>query len=153
MKKREGYEFTFNEDKTEFQFESVGPKGTIAKIVRFSAVEQNLFSLAFGDMGSDDFDDEIISDNGDMRKVVQTLVNIVHFFTVANPAIRIVIWPVDRKRKLLYNRIFQQFESEILEYYSIEGYSFNPRSKEVFDARKIYDAFVLVPEQPIFETY
>ncbi|MBK8563305.1 MAG: hypothetical protein IPN76_08145 [Saprospiraceae bacterium] len=153
MKKREGYEFYFNEDRTEFRFESVGPKGTIIKMVRFKAVEENLFSLAFGDKDSDDFDDEIISDNGDMRKVVQTLVNVVHFFTVTNPAIRIVIWPVDRKRKLLYNRIFQQFESEILEYYSIEGYTFNPRSKEFFDTRKIYDAFVLIPEKPIFETH
>ncbi len=106
MKKREGYEFTFNEDKIEFQFVSVGPKGTIIKVVRFGKVRDKLYNLAFGDLVSDDFDDEIISDNGDMRKIISTLVNIVHSFAQSNPTTRIAIVPVDNKRRLLYNRIF-----------------------------------------------
>ncbi len=151
MKKREGYEFSFSEDKTEFRFESVGPKGIIIKIVRFGTVRDNLCNLAFGDLDSNDFDDEIISDNGDLRKVISTLVNIVHSFAQSHPTFRIAIVPVDNKRKLLYNRIFQQFEFEILEHFSVQGVFFNPRTKEPFDPRKTYDAFVLVPEIPIFE--
>lgn len=151
MNKREGYEFSFSEDKTEFRFESTGSKGTIIKIVRFGTVRDNLCNLAFGDLVSDDFDDEIISDNGDLRKIISTLVNIVHSFALSNPTTRIAIVPVDNQRKLLYNRIFQQFEFEILAYFSVHGVFFNPRTKELFDPRKTYDAFVIIPEIPIFE--
>ncbi|GEM_PF-987366 len=151
MKKLEVYEFTSNKIKTEFRFESTGPKGIITKIVKFSIVRENLCNLAFGDLVSDDFDDEIISNNGDLRKIISTLANIVHSFTLSNPEIKIAIVPVDRKRKLLYNRIFQQYELEILEFYSIEGFLSVRRTKEQYDPNKLYDAFVISPEKPIFE--
>jgi hypothetical protein len=151
MKKREGYEFSFNEDRTEFRFESVGPKGTIVKIVKFSQASENLFNLAFGDADSIDFNDESISNNQDMRKVMATIANIVRVFVLHYQNVRIVVIPVDQRRKLLYNRIFQQYSNEILESYSIEAYFLNPRGKEAYTPSKIYDAFVLVPEKPIFE--
>lgn len=151
MKKREGYELSYNDDKTEFQFKSVGTKGTIIKILWFGKVRDNLCNLAFGDLVIDDFEDEAISDNGDMRKIISTLVNIVHSFSLSNPTTRIAVVPVDNKRKLLYNRIFQQFEFEILEHYAVQGVFFNSRTNEPYDTRKIYDVFVLVPELPIFE--
>jgi hypothetical protein len=150
MKKLDGYEFIYAEALMEFHFESIGPKGTIRKIVKFTFHGKNLCNLAFGDQIEGGFDDEVISDNGDMRKIIQTVVNITLFFSHLHPDCRIMIHPVDRKRKLLYNRIFQVFETAILQFYEVEGFLVQEKKREPFNGKKWYDAFVLYPIATIF---
>ena len=74
MKKGEGYdlETTQSLEAVQFKFTSVGSKGTIDKIIEFSYLGQNSWNLGFGDIKGDDWEDNIISNNNDFRKVLQT---------------------------------------------------------------------------------
>ncbi len=97
MKKREAYEYQPDKGFFSFTFESIGPKGSITKFVQFSYISNKLWNLGFGDYSEGDWDDAVISDNNDMRKVLQTVVNIVHDFSEKYPNKKIYIEPVDKK--------------------------------------------------------
>lgn len=143
MKKREAYPFTSNRSKNRYEFTSTGPKGEILKIVEFADLKF-AHNLAFGDEDHfGDFDDSTITDNGDMREVLQTIANIVHQFLETHPGRKIYIEPVDRKRKLLYNRIFQQKHEEIIEHFSIQGVTVSNRKLWEYKPNIMYDAFLI----------
>lgn len=143
MKKREGYDYSANEDRTRYDFFSTGPKGVIVKVVEFADLKF-AYNLAFGDLiHGKDFDDANISDNGDMRKVLQTVVNIIHQFCEENPGQKIYIEPVDKHRKALYNRIFKEKQEEIASFFIVTGISLNKLSKESYSPIKTYDAFLI----------
>ncbi len=139
MKKRDAYSFTANEEQTGFRFTSVGAKGEIVKIVLFSPYGDT-WNLAFGDETENSFDDSVVTGNDDLRKVMQTIANIVHDFTEKYPDRKIFIEPVDSRRKLLYNRIFQQKEEEVSRYFYLKGYLFKENIREDYMSTKIYDA-------------
>ncbi|HFA49086.1 MAG TPA: hypothetical protein ENJ95_08720 [Bacteroidetes bacterium] len=151
MKKREAYKLTINEDFTEFRFTSIGPKGNIPKIVVFKYFGGNIYNLGFGDVVENDWDDKVITDNKDMRKVVQTVANAVHIYFDNYPDREIMIWPVDRKRKLLYNRVFKEKAEEIDLFFHVAGLDFKNSINEKYDPSYIYDAFVLKNKTRIFE--
>ncbi|MBK8565093.1 MAG: hypothetical protein IPN76_17585 [Saprospiraceae bacterium] len=143
MGKRNGYEFTFNEERIWFEFDSLGPKGRIRKIVEFYDVKF-AFNLAFGDMAADgEFDDENITDNGDIRAVIQTIANIIHHFCESHPGRKIYIEPVDSKRKALYNRIFKEKFEEIEPEFRVFGIDLGPLASEDYRSTKTYDAFLI----------
>ncbi|MEK7254021.1 MAG: hypothetical protein AAB316_04700 [Bacteroidota bacterium] len=92
MKKGEGYEYKANDELTSFSFTSVGDKGEIEKKVTITHYRGNWWNLAFGDAESDDnFSDTAVSDNNDMRKVLQTITNIAHAFCHKYPSREIYI--------------------------------------------------------------
>ena len=111
--KGEGYAVFESDEATKFQFESIGKKGTIKKIVRFTKMEERFWNLAFGDANEQDFDDLSISNNQDIRKVIQTVANISHLFLETYPKRKIFISPVDEKRKSLYNFVFRHHYEEL----------------------------------------
>ena len=80
MKKDKGYDIRFNRSMTRFKFISEGPKGAIEKVIEFRLFQRNRWNLAFGDAQGKDWEDNIISDNDDMRIVLQTVANTVHLF-------------------------------------------------------------------------
>ena len=56
-----------------FEFISEGDNGSIKKRVQYTLTHRkNVYNLAFGDVNADtdDFDDEVISNNGDTAKVL-----------------------------------------------------------------------------------
>ena len=66
-----------------FEFISEGPKGFIRKRVHYQETGQkNLYNLAFGDINMDtgDFDDKVISNNNDTKKVLATVAATVFAF-------------------------------------------------------------------------
>ena len=66
-----------------FDFISEGPKGFIKKRVQYTLTHQtNVFNLAFGDVidETNDFDDVIVSDNKDSKKVLATVASTVSIF-------------------------------------------------------------------------
>jgi hypothetical protein len=70
---------------TVFEFVSEGPLGTIKKIIQFQSTnEPNLFNLAFGDkiLKDQEFDDLVVSNNGDSEKVLATLVAALYVFLI-----------------------------------------------------------------------
>jgi hypothetical protein len=124
MIRAEGYAIREDLENLTFEFDSHGPKGTITKIVQFTPLPQNelLYNLGFGDKIEGTFDDSTVSDNNDMRLVLQTIANLVHDFLDKYPNRTILVIPVDRRRKLLYNRVFQQRFEEITSSFFVEGY-------------------------------
>lgn len=62
-------------DSLEFWFESIGPKGTIKKLVQFTPTQhEDVYNLAFGNITKDgSFDDETTSNNMDRNKIPENV--------------------------------------------------------------------------------
>ncbi|MCC6725878.1 MAG: hypothetical protein IT258_15325 [Saprospiraceae bacterium] len=144
MKKREGYDFKLSEDKIRYEFTSTGPKGRIGKAVLFEMIAEEVWNLSFGDLSADgDFDDSIVTDNNDMRIVLQSLANIIHDFFDQHPNCEVFIDPVDNRRKLLYNRIFQEKHVEIQSIFEVSGVLKQPLRREGYSHQITYDCFLV----------
>ena len=78
------YELKAEQELFVFEFVSEGPNGRILKLIKFgeTAIE-NVYNLAFGDKDllTGEFDDNIVSNNGDSEKVLATVVSAVYSFT------------------------------------------------------------------------
>ena len=79
------YEFSHNQA-ARYKFRSEGPR-SIEKIVEFTPTTfKNIFNLAFGDLLPDGTIDDIAkSNNGDIAKVLSTVVKILDDFTSRYP--------------------------------------------------------------------
>ncbi len=148
----EGYLTTSNEDKTEFRFISLGQKGIILKKIVYGQVEGNVWNLGFGDDKEGQIDDKVISNNNDLRMVIQTVANTVHDFIGKYPDRKVLILPVDDKRGSLYNTIFQRRWPEIKQLFEAEGLDFEISQTEPYDPGKSYDGFLIWQKNPTFET-
>ncbi len=140
--KGEGYTINPSLDLTTYYFKSIGIKGEITKVIAFQPIGESVWNLSFGDGDSEDFDDEVISNNHDVRSVMQTIANAVHTFSEAFPDRKIAIRPVDEKRKRLYNGIIRRKEVEIISNFSI--YGLIQRRFEPYDSQKDYDGFLII---------
>ncbi|KAA0989703.1 DUF6934 family protein [Dyadobacter aurulentus] len=70
------YTLKAEEESTVFWFESIGPKGTISKIVQFELIEENgYYNLALGDFDplTGGVNDLSVSNNRDTDKVLATV--------------------------------------------------------------------------------
>ena len=147
MKKQDGYELhlTKKDKIVQFKFTSEGSKGSIEKVVEFSPLTKMRWNLGFGDIIGDDWSDTVITDNDDLRIVIQTVANAVYTFFESFPDHEVYIEPLDYQRKLLYNRTFQQKWHEIEPIFIVKGIilnSLNPQS-ESYNPKKLFDLFVL----------
>ncbi|MEP6676561.1 MAG: hypothetical protein ABJA78_15475 [Ferruginibacter sp.] len=98
------------EHSTRYHFISIG-KRPIEKIVEFTRLQQkNLYNLSFGDLESDDnINDNIKSNNGDIIKVLSTVIHIVKDFTAAIPTAKIAFKGSTAQRTALYQRIIKMY--------------------------------------------
>jgi hypothetical protein len=145
MKTDKGYDMKYNVGMTRFRFTSTGTKGNIEKIVEYTLVQKNRWNLAFGDVAEKDWTDNIISDNDDMRIVLQTVANTVHLFFEKYPDQEVFIEPLGEQRKLLYNRIFQQKWVEISTLFSVKG-MIEDADFEDYTPRKLFGYFLITPK-------
>jgi hypothetical protein len=144
MKKQEGYAYSIDEANTRYAFVSTGPKGDIVKVVLFEEIAQGFWNLSFGDLTIDgDFDDSIVTDNNDMRMVLQSIANIIHEFFDHHPDSEVYFEPVDKRRKLLYNRIFQERHEEILPVFNVSGVFKQPLRRVKYLHQTSYDCFIV----------
>lgn len=82
------YIFDISPDVLTFEFESVGPKGTVAKVVRYTEINvRNIYNLGFGDKDpqSGYIDDLSITNNNDSQKVLATVARTLYVFTEQYP--------------------------------------------------------------------
>jgi hypothetical protein len=145
MSRHPSYPLTISADKLLFRFVSTGSAGNIVKLVRYEAMPTGLWNLGFGDANEDesDFDDSIVTNNNDMRKVLQTVFKTILLFTDAYPNRKIYIEPVDKRRKLLYNRAFYETHEDVASIFLILAVAEGMSGAEKYDPQKEYDAFVL----------
>ena len=68
---------------TTFEFVNEGKNGKIRKLIRYTEYEESgVFNLGFGDKigETDKFDDKIVTNNGDIEKVLATVASTIPRF-------------------------------------------------------------------------
>ena len=107
---------------TRYKFFSVG-RNRIEKIVDFVPLKaKNVMNLGFGDLLPDgSIDDKIASNNGDIGKVLSTVVMILKHFTAKNPEVIIYFSGSTAERTRLYARILKTYYAVFGEEFMIYG--------------------------------
>ena len=77
------YDFSVNPTFFDYEFDSVGPKGIIRKVARFSLIQTSLYNFGFGDLDplTGEIADTVVSNNNDGDKVLGTVAQIIYYFT------------------------------------------------------------------------
>ncbi|MEY5049450.1 MAG: hypothetical protein RLZZ175_2809 [Bacteroidota bacterium] len=111
---KNGYSFINNTDLS-FSFVSKGKQGEILKVVVFQEIGENIFNIALLDYLADEnkYSDMVRSDNGDMKKVLITVMNILLDFLQNNPQCILYLEGNTRTKRLLYNRIINNNYQDI----------------------------------------
>jgi hypothetical protein len=117
-----GYTFQ-STTKTRYTFISTGRK-RIEKLVEFSDFGlKDIYNLAFGDLKSDgSLDDTANSNNGDIIKVLATVISILKDFTAKNPRAYIAFTGSTGERMKLYARIIKSYYSVFKKEFTISGF-------------------------------
>jgi hypothetical protein len=107
---------------TRYTFVSQG-KTKIVKVVEFVPLRlKNMMNLGFGDLLPDgSLDDMAVSDNGDIRKVLSTVVHIIRHFTTLHPEVIIFFSGSTDERIRLYGRIMKMYYASFSKEYVIFG--------------------------------
>jgi hypothetical protein len=100
-------------------------KRKIQKIVEFVPIDKgNIVNLGFGDLLPDgSIDDQANSNNGDIVKVLATVVVILKDFTSLYPHSQVFFVGSTDERTKLYNRILKVYHSEFSKEFAIVGAS------------------------------
>ncbi len=109
---------------TIFEFNSIGKKGTIKKIIKFSETsEKGIYNLGFGDKipNTLDVDDTVITDNGDRDKVLATVVSAIYAFTDKHPDALVFATGSTPSRTRLYQIAVSSYYEELTADFEIYG--------------------------------
>jgi len=136
------YKIQVNEENT-YSFISVGRRGLILKVVRFDEIESDIFNLGFGDF---DFErqtlsDSIVSDNGDIEKILATVVLILNDFLQNNPKFSVFIVGSTLSRTRLYQIAINRYYEDFKVYFEIFG--FKNSDFEIFQKNVNYESFLV----------
>ena len=99
------YNYSAEDELHNFEFESIGNKGKIIKVVQYTEMNiKGYFNLAFGDLNvkTREINDDIVTNNGDGQKVLATVVSTVYAFTGKNPNAHIYATGSNEVRTRLY---------------------------------------------------
>jgi len=109
--------------KSRYTFISTGRK-KIEKTVEFSDFGiKNTYNLAFGDLKTDgSIDDMANSNNGDIIRVLSTVISIIKDFTAKNPHAYIAFAGSTEERMKLYARILKSYYSVFKKEFTISGF-------------------------------
>lgn len=120
--KEKFYPFEASGDYLYFRFESCSSGCTIPKIVEFEEIEIGTFNLAFGDVDSQGrLNDSVVSNNGDMEKVLATVVQTVLTFLEAYPGRRVYFSGNSPARNRLYRAILSRDIENWSDIFEVEG--------------------------------
>ena len=105
----EKYPYQTNESFLDYEFVSEGPKGKIKKVVRFTAISNNVYNIGFGDLNEEtgEISDTNVSNNNDSRKVLATVVAAIHDFTQLHPEAWVVAKGSTKQNPLIPHRYHQ----------------------------------------------
>lgn len=123
MQQYEAYPFVLNEGKTHYHFQSMGKRGVFEKAIEFSPLNDNIYNLALLDFDpvTGEFVDDTITDNGDMREVLATVLKITLHFLSRNPYRSIVISGNSDSRTRLYQIAIARLFPDTREFLLIKG--------------------------------
>lgn len=127
-----------------FEFVSIGPKGRIKKLVKFSETHLNdVYNLGFGDKikQSNEIDDLAISNNNDSEKVLATVVSAIYAFTDKNTEAWIYATGSTNARTRLYRMGINKHYDKAMEDFEIYGLKDDQWVN--FKKNTDFDAFVI----------
>ena len=122
--RNERYEIETTPSPATYTFVSEGRKGRITKIIKYVELENSgFYNLGFGDKLGDteDFDDKIVSNNGDRQKVLATVAATIYDFTDKNPTAFLVVKGSSLSRTRLYRINISNFWEEISRDFHVFG--------------------------------
>lgn len=138
----ERYSFQTNPSFFDYEFESVGPKGTIKKVARFSPIQKGLYNFGFGDLDekTGEISDTIVSNNGDGEKILATVAHIIYYFTGIYQEAAIFIKGTNAARTRWYQMGISKNWEQIEPVFEIIGY--REAKWEPFRKGNNYEAFI-----------
>ena len=92
-------------DLASFEFDSVGPKGTVSKVVRYSEINlRGFYNLGFGDKDelTGFVSDVAVTNNNDSQKVLATVAATLYAFTEGYPGATVIATGSTEARTRLY---------------------------------------------------
>jgi hypothetical protein len=120
--KQKFYPFEVSEDYLFFWFESCSSGCTIPKIVEYEEIDEGTFNLAFGDIDDNGrLNDSVVSNNGDMQKVLATVVQTVLTFLEIYPGRRAYFSGNSPARNRLYRAILSRDIENWSEVFEVDG--------------------------------
>ncbi len=128
-----------------FEFVSVGSNGRIEKIIQISETNlKGFYNLAFGDKNpqTGELDDTAISNNGDMDKILATVIFAALAFTELNPNVYLYATGSTPSRTRIYRINISKFYDEINEHFFLFGETKN--DFEEFEKNKNYNGFAVI---------
>ena len=140
----EKYEINASASLLLFEFNSVGPKGTIKKQVEFEAFPNNptVYNIGFGDVDkSGKINDLVITGNEDSQKVLATVALTVFKFFEKYPSFYVYATGSTKARSRLYRMGIANNLDEIL--LSFDVFALFNNKWEKFLKGKNYDEFLI----------
>jgi hypothetical protein len=138
------YKVDTSQDFQTFEFESVGVKGSITKVVRFSEINvKGYYNLGFGDKDpiTNFISDLSVSNNGDSQKVLATVATTLYVFTDQYPEVTVIITGSTDARTRLYRMGITNNLEEIEKDFEIMGLT--ETKWEKFQKNVVYRAFLV----------
>lgn len=118
------YNLKSGEELEMFEFVSIGPKGKIYKMVQYAKTNyKGVYNLAFGDKNpvTGEFDDLVISNNGDGEKVLATVVGTLLSFFDKHPDAYVYATGSTDARTRLYRIGISRYLEEVENDFDIFG--------------------------------
>ncbi len=143
--KLDQYKLTAEQDFTTFEFISEGSRGRIIKVVQFQQIDETeVYNLAFGDINllTGKLDDKIVTDNGDSKKVLATVVAAIYSFTERYPDAWVYALGSTKTRTRLYRIGINKYFDIVDNDFSIVGED-DESGWEWYEKGKDYKAFAV----------
>ncbi|WPQ65941.1 hypothetical protein SIO70_13855 [Chitinophaga sancti] len=144
---KEIYNFTFNKEDATFQFDSIGPKGKIRKLISYILFDRMddgtpVLNLAFGDLEGDDqnISDTVVSNNSDRDKVLATVARTVLHIIDSYNKVGIIAQGSTPSRTRLYQISINAYKEEIDEHFEVKGLT--DKGWEIFKKGTNYSSFL-----------
>ncbi|MCB9201865.1 MAG: hypothetical protein H6604_02290 [Flavobacteriales bacterium] len=126
------YEYSTEENLFLFEFESVGIKGKVRKVVQYAEMSvKGFYNLGFGDYNEEtkEIDDEVVTNNGDGLKVLSTVVSTLYAFTGKYPKANVFATGSSEARTRLYRMGITNNLEELKQDFFVYGL----RKDEIFE--------------------
>jgi hypothetical protein len=141
---KERYEIETSSDVQTFEFTSLGPKGMVTKVVRYTEINvKGYYNLGFGDKDpvTGFISDLTVTNNGDSAKVLATVAATLYVFTDLNKDATIIATGSTEARTRLYRMGITNNLKEISKDFIILGLT--ETGWEEFKKNETYGAFLV----------